>query len=56
MGEKIGKDRLYKYICAFGFGEKTQIGLPGEAKGSFTTRDTGPPLLWTRSPSAKGSP
>jgi len=33
VGEKIGKERLYKYICAFGFGEKTQIGLPGEAKG-----------------------
>jgi cell division protein FtsI (penicillin-binding protein 3) len=33
VGEKLGKDRLYKYICAFGFGEKTRIGLPGESKG-----------------------
>ena len=29
----MGKDRFYSYIKAFGFGEKTQIGLPGESKG-----------------------
>jgi cell division protein FtsI (penicillin-binding protein 3) len=34
VGEKMGKDRFYKYICAFGFGEKTGLGLPGESKGS----------------------
>jgi cell division protein FtsI (penicillin-binding protein 3) len=33
VGEKVGRERLYRYICAFGFGEKTRIGLPGEAKG-----------------------
>ena len=33
VGEKMGKDRFYRYIKAFGFGEKTQIGLPGEGKG-----------------------
>ncbi|HSB03705.1 MAG TPA: penicillin-binding protein 2, partial [Thermodesulfobacteriota bacterium] len=33
VGEKLGKDRFYRYIKAFGFGEKTQIGLPGESKG-----------------------
>jgi cell division protein FtsI (penicillin-binding protein 3) len=33
VGEKIGKERFYRYICAFGFGEKTQIDLPGEGKG-----------------------
>jgi len=33
--EKIGKDRFYRYLCDFGFGEKTGIGLPGEAKGIF---------------------
>jgi cell division protein FtsI (penicillin-binding protein 3) len=33
IGEKIGKERFYRYICAFGFGEKTRIDLPGEAKG-----------------------
>ena len=33
VGEKMGKDLLYRYICSFGFGEKTGIGLPGEGKG-----------------------
>jgi cell division protein FtsI (penicillin-binding protein 3) len=33
VGEKMGKDRFYRYIGAFGFGEKTQVGLPGEGKG-----------------------
>lgn len=33
VAEKMGKDRFYKYICAFGFGEKTGVGLPGESKG-----------------------
>jgi cell division protein FtsI (penicillin-binding protein 3) len=33
VGEKMGKDRFYKYICDFGFGEKTGILLPGESKG-----------------------
>ena len=33
VGEKIGKEGFYRYIKAFGFGEKTQVGLPGESKG-----------------------
>ena len=33
VGEKLGKDTFYRYVTAFGFGEKTQVGLPGEAKG-----------------------
>jgi cell division protein FtsI (penicillin-binding protein 3) len=33
VGEKMGRDRFYRYISAFGFGEKTRIGLPGEGKG-----------------------
>jgi cell division protein FtsI (penicillin-binding protein 3) len=33
VGEKLGKERLYHYICTFGFGEKTKVGLPGEGKG-----------------------
>jgi cell division protein FtsI (penicillin-binding protein 3) len=33
VGEKMGKERLYRYISAFGFGEKTRAGLPGEGKG-----------------------
>lgn len=31
--EKIGKERFYRYLCGFGFGEKTRVSLPGEAKG-----------------------
>ena len=33
VGEKMGKDRFYRYIGAFGFGEKTRLGLSGEGKG-----------------------
>jgi len=33
VGEKMGKERLYRYISAFGFGEKTRVGLPGEGSG-----------------------
>ncbi len=33
VAEKMGKERFYRYITAFGFGEKTRVGLPGEAKG-----------------------
>ncbi len=33
VGEKMGKEDFYRYIGAFGFGEKTRIGLPGEARG-----------------------
>jgi len=33
VGEKMGKERFYRYIGAFGFGEKSGIGLPGEGKG-----------------------
>jgi cell division protein FtsI (penicillin-binding protein 3) len=29
----MGKERFYRYICAFGFGEKTRVDLPGEGKG-----------------------
>ena len=33
IGLKLGKERFYKYIRKFGFGEKTGINLPGEVKG-----------------------
>jgi cell division protein FtsI (penicillin-binding protein 3) len=33
VGEKMGRERFYRYITSFGFGEKTRIGLPGEGKG-----------------------
>lgn len=31
----LGKDRLYKYVRDFGFGEPTGIGLEGERSGMF---------------------
>ncbi|HWJ03910.1 MAG TPA: stage V sporulation protein D, partial [Verrucomicrobiae bacterium] len=33
IGLKMGKDKFYKYIRAFGFGQKTGIDLAGEATG-----------------------
>jgi cell division protein FtsI (penicillin-binding protein 3) len=45
VGEKMGKERLYKYICTFGFGEKTKIGLPGEGKGIVYHPRYWPPVV-----------
>ncbi len=33
VGQRLGKETLYKYIKAFGFGSATNIKLPGEASG-----------------------
>jgi stage V sporulation protein D (sporulation-specific penicillin-binding protein) len=33
LGKMVGKENLNKYIKKFGFGEKTGVDLPGEAKG-----------------------
>lgn len=33
IGERMGNARLRGALTAFGFGESTQIGLPGESKG-----------------------
>lgn len=42
IGVKLGKERVYKYAKAFGFGEKTGIDLPGEASGRIR-----PPDKWS---------
>lgn len=42
IGLKLGKERLYKYAKAFGFGEKTGIDLPGEVSGWIR-----PPEKWS---------
>lgn len=31
--QKVGKERFYRYITAFGFGKKTGVDLPGEISG-----------------------
>jgi cell division protein FtsI (penicillin-binding protein 3) len=35
IGERLGKERMVEGLKAFGFGEKTQVGLPGEARGQL---------------------
>ena len=33
MGLKLGLDKYYRYLKAFGFGQKTGLDIPGEAEG-----------------------
>jgi len=33
VGQRLGKEKFYKYIKAFGFGTPTNVRLPGEAGG-----------------------
>ena len=35
IGEALGKERLVAALRAFGFGERTGVGLPGEARGAL---------------------
>ncbi len=42
IGQRLGKKRLYEGLRMFGFGKKTQIDLPGEAKGLLRK-----PRKWT---------
>ena len=43
MGQKLGTEKLYKYITDFGFGEKTGIDLNGESTGIlFKYENIGP--------------
>jgi cell division protein FtsI (penicillin-binding protein 3) len=42
MGLRLGEDRLYRYIRAFGIGSKTGIELPGEERGLLQ-----PPSRWS---------
>lgn len=48
LGNRLGKERLYKYINLFGFGQKTGIDLNGEATGILFNLDkVGPVELAT---------
>ncbi|MCD6487082.1 MAG: hypothetical protein J7K35_07135 [Syntrophobacterales bacterium] len=33
IAERLGEEKLYRYITMFGFGSKTGVDLPGESKG-----------------------
>lgn len=39
LGERLGKETLFKYISDFGFGQKTGIDLQGEGKGILFNLD-----------------
>jgi cell division protein FtsI/penicillin-binding protein 2 len=43
VAEKLGKSELYRYIRDFGFGQKTNFGLSGEAKGILQN-----PTKWSK--------
>lgn len=48
LGNRLGKETLFKYIDKFGFGEKTGIDLNGESKGIlFSLNKVGPVELAT---------
>lgn len=48
LGQKLGKERLFKYIKNFGFGQKTGIDLQGEGSGILFKMDrVGPVELAT---------
>lgn len=42
IGLKLGKENIYKYAKSFGFGEKTNVDLPGEVSGWIR-----PPEKWS---------
>lgn len=42
IGMRLGKEKVYQYAKAFGFGEKTGIDLPGEVSGWIR-----PPERWS---------
>ncbi len=42
VAQRLGKQRLFSYFQKFGFGEKTEVGLPGEVRGLSR-----PPSRWS---------
>ena len=50
VGLKLGADRLYQYSRAFGFGQKTNIGLIGERSGILHKPERWDGLTITRLP------
>lgn len=46
IGERLGKDLLYEYIEAFGFGQKTGIDVAGEESGIIIDKDNATHQDW----------
>lgn len=44
LGMRVGNERMYRYMLAFGLGEKTGVELPGEEKGEARK-----PSQWNKS-------
>ena len=44
VAQMLGEEKMFAYMRMFGFGEKTEIDLPGEVSGI-----TRPPSAWSRS-------
>ena len=44
IGQKLGKEKLFEYINAFGFGQKTGVDLNGEASGILFKLDKVGPI------------
>jgi cell division protein FtsI/penicillin-binding protein 2 len=39
LAERLGRDRLYRWIRRFGFGNVTRVGFPGESRGFLLAPD-----------------
>lgn len=51
---RLGEERLYQYLNAFGFGRRTGIDLPGEESGILHPVERWSPLSLTRIPIGQG--
>lgn len=54
MGQKLGKEKLFKYINNFGFGTKTGIDLNGEGRGILFKLDKVGPVELATTPFGQG--
>lgn len=44
VGQKLGEEKLYRYLKKYGFGEKTGVDLQGEASGFIKHKETWYPI------------
>lgn len=54
LGVDLGPKKLYEYMCAFGFGKKTGIELPGEEAGILPYWEKWDKVKWSRAPIGQG--